>query len=194
MHVKEELRGFFESIFVKHIPGKTGIIIRQLYWSDKFAISSNFAIFPGCSITSPGNIHVGNNLSLSQNGYMYAHNNGLIKIGNRVSINTNVLLGAADNGEIIIGDDVLIGPNVVLRASNHQYTSKEIPINKQGHTGGRIILESDVWIGANSVILPGAIIRKGTTIGAGSVVNKEIPEYALAAGIPAKVIQENYRK
>lgn len=75
---------------------------------------------------------------------LYAHNNGLIKMGNNVSINSNVILGAADNGEIVIGNDVLIGPNVVIRASNHQYSQKDIPIFKQGHTGGRIVNISSI--------------------------------------------------
>ena len=121
---------------------------------------------------------------------LYAHDNGKINIGKRVSINSNVILGAANDGEINIGNDVLIGPNVVIRASNHRYELKSIPINKQGHTGGKIIIEDDVWIGANVVILPNVSVGKGAVIGAGAVVNRDIPPSALAGGVPAKVIRE----
>jgi len=124
---------------------------------------------------------------------MYAHNNGLLKIGDRVNINHNVMLGASDNGEIIIGNDVLVGPNVVIRASNHVSSQKDIPINQQGHAAGRIVIEDDVWIGANSVILPNITIGKGAVIGAGSVVTKDVPFYSLAGGVPAKVIKDNFR-
>ena len=57
------------------------------------------------------------------------------------------------------------------------------------HTGGRIIIEEDVWIGSNCNILPNVLIGKGSIIGAGSVVTKNIPEYSIAAGVPAKVIK-----
>lgn len=70
---------------------------------------------------------------------------------------------------------MLIDPNVVIRASNHQYLQKNIPINQQGHTGGRII------------------IGDGAVIGAGAVVNMDVPSHSLAAGVPAKIIKENCR-
>ena len=128
-----------------------------------------------------------------QNCSLYANGNGLIKIGDRVSINSNVILGGSEDGEIIIGSDVLIGPNVVIRASGHHYLQKDILINQQGHTGGKIIIGDDVWIGANVVILPNVTIGEGAVIGAGAVVNKDIPSHSLAAGAPATIIKENCR-
>ncbi|MDD5136777.1 MAG: acyltransferase, partial [Candidatus Omnitrophica bacterium] len=119
---------------------------------------------------------------------------GSIKIGNNLSLNNNVMISSGNAGDITIGDNVLIGPNVVIRASNHAYAEKDIPINKQGHIGGRVIIEDDVWIGANVVILPKAVIRKGAVVGAGSVVNSEIAGYSLAAGVPAKAVKNNMRR
>ena len=136
---------------------------------------------------------VGEKVNIMRNCSLYAHNNGVLKIGSSVSINSNVILSAADNGEIIIGNDVLIGPNVVIRSSNHQYKDKDMSINRQGHTGGNISIEDDVWIGANVVLLPDIVIGRGSVIGAGAVVNNDIPPYVLAGGIPAKVIKENIR-
>ena len=75
-------------------------------------------------------------------------------------------------------------------ASNHG-TSLDDDIQRQGweQTKTGITVEDDVWIGANSVILPGVHINKGAIIGAGSVVTKDIPPYAIAVGNPAKVIK-----
>jgi maltose O-acetyltransferase len=53
----------------------------------------------------------------------------------------------------------------------------------------KIVIEDDVWVGANSTILPGVKVGRGSVIGAGSVVNRDIPEYSFAAGVPAKVIR-----
>jgi len=147
----------------------------------------------GCTITAPENICIGKKVSIMQNCCLYAHENGIIKIGNEVSINSNVIIGAAENGEIVVGDAVLIGPNVVIRASNHQYVKKDVIIKKQGHTGGKIIIGNDVWIAANVVILPNVRIGRGAVIAAGAVVNRDIPPYALAGGVPAKVILESCR-
>ncbi|MCE9640174.1 MAG: hypothetical protein K8S22_08520 [Betaproteobacteria bacterium] len=63
-----------------------------------------------------------------------------------------------------------------------------MPINNQGHAAGVIDVADDVWIGANTVILPDVSIGKGAIIGAGSVVTKDVPAYSIAAGVPAKVI------
>ena len=75
-------------------------------------------------------------------------------------------------------------------ASNHG-TSLGDDIQRQGWEQNKtgITVEDDVWIGANSVILPGVHINKGAIIGAGSVVTKDIPPYAIAVGNPAKVIK-----
>lgn len=188
----KEIKDWIE-FFLRNIPGRTGKVLRRLYYGILLRECSSLSLSEGCIITAPENIMVGKKVNIMRNCSLYAHSNGMLKIGSSVSINSNVILGAADNGEIIIGNDVLIGPNVVIRASNHQYKDKDIPINRQGHTGGKIIIEDDVWIGANVVLLPDVVIGRGSVIGAGAVVNNDIPPYALAGGMPAKVIKENIR-
>lgn len=191
--IRKEIISGFEYFFIINIPGRVGYALRRLYWSSRFQESSSFILAQGCRITSPGSIIMGNGVNIMHNCCLYAHNNGILKIGDHVNINTNVFLGAADNGVIIIGNDVAIGPNVVIRASNHKYLQKDFPVRMQGHTGGKIIIEEDVWIGANAVILPDITIGKGSVIGAGAVVNSDIPPYSLAGGVPARIIKENCR-
>lgn len=112
-----------------------------------------------------------------------------LRIGNNVQLNFAVMINADCGGKITIGNDVLIGPNVVIRASDHRFSDVARPIVEQGHNAGRIDIGDDVWIGANAVILPNVRIGKGTVIGAGSVVNGDLPEYAVAVGVPARVIK-----
>jgi acetyltransferase-like isoleucine patch superfamily enzyme len=88
---------------------------------------------------------------------------------------------------IKIGNGVFIGPSTVLRTFNHNYQRTDLPIKKQGGNGKSIIIEDDVWIGANCTILGGVRIGAHSVIGAQSLVNRSIPPYSVAYGVPCKV-------
>jgi galactoside O-acetyltransferase len=133
-------------------------------------------------------IQIGKNPNLMSPCYLSAIN-GNIKIGNNISCNRNVTVDASEKGYIEIGDNVLIGQNTVIRSSNHIFDKLSIPINLQGHKTGKIIIGNDIWIGANSVILPDVTIGSHTIIGAGSIVTKSLPESVIAVGNPAKIIR-----
>jgi acetyltransferase-like isoleucine patch superfamily enzyme len=132
-------------------------------------------------------ISIGNNFSSNGSVRLYA-DSGEILIGDNNSFNSNVFIGAS-GGKIIIGSNVLIGPNSVLRASDHQFCKNKL-IKDQGHISGIIVIEDDVWLGANVVVLKDVIIRKGSVIGAGSVVTKSTEEYSINVGVPAKQISQ----
>ena len=82
----------------------------------------------------------------------------------------------------------MISPRVSIYAENHIYAHPEILLKDQGVKVETVIIEDDCWIAANSIILAGVTIGKGSVIAAGSVVTKSIPPYSIAAGVPAKVI------
>lgn len=111
-----------------------------------------------------------------------------IRIGDYVYINSCTVLYSG-NG-ITIGNNVLFGPNCSLVPVNHNFIDKITPIREQGfqESRGGIIIEDDVWIGANVTILDGAIIRQGAIIGANSLVNKEISAYSINHGSPTKQV------
>ena len=115
---------------------------------------------------------------------------GDIHIGKNSYINSCTVIYSG-NG-IKIGEEVLIGANCTLAPTNHEYREKDKTIRMQRfkESKGGIIIEDDVWIGANSVILDGSIIRKGSVIGANSLVNGEILEYSIYVGSPARKIGE----
>ena len=114
-----------------------------------------------------------------------------IKIGSHCLINHNNLLqpGKGPNGTITIGNYVHTGMNVMFMAFNHGFYTKEIPTKEQDYLDAPIVVEDDVWIGAGSIILAGVTIGKGAIIAAGAVVNKDVPQYAIVGGVPAKILK-----
>ena len=72
---------------------------------------------------------------------------------------------------------------------NHGFDDPNVPIHAQKHYSAGIVIEDDVWIGANAVILDGVTVGKGAVIAAGAVVSKDVPPLAIVAGVPAKVVR-----
>lgn len=113
-----------------------------------------------------------------------------IEIGSHCLLNhNNVLQAGKESGKIRIGNYVHTGANVMMFAFNHSIDDIDVPSILQDYYDADVIIEDDVWIGAGSVILAGVHIGKGSVIAAGSVVNKDIPPYSIAGGIPAKVLK-----
>lgn len=139
-------------------------------------------------IGCPKNIVFGTNVSILSGGVFRACDRAELTIGDSFSANGNVRIIADCGGKVVIGSNVMIGPNVVIRSSNHRYERLDLPMSKQGHATGEISIGDDVWIAANAVILSNVKIGAHSIVAAGAVVTKNVPEYSIVAGIPAKVI------
>lgn len=177
------------------MPGNLGVTLRYTVYKGLFArCGKNISVSQGCHIRDFKKIVLGNNIMFGLNSQIYSAGNGneRIEIGDNVSLNSNVMINADIGGCIRIGNNVLIGPNVVLRASNHKFLDRNTPIIQQGHEPGYIIIEDDVWIGANAVILPDVTIGKGAVVGAGAVVTKDVKPYSIVGGVPAHEISIRY--
>ena len=113
---------------------------------------------------------------------------GDLYIGEECHINAGTVIYTG-NG-VKIGKGVLIAANCTLAPTNHEFARADIPIVEQKFKASRggILIEDDVWIGANSVILDGAVIRKGAVVGAGSLVRAELSAYVVYAGNPLREI------
>lgn len=109
-----------------------------------------------------------------------------IQIGCNFYSNMNCTI--LDAAKVTIGDNVLFGPNVSLITASHPIHGEMRKLEL--HCGIPIVIEDDVWIGGNATVLPGVTIGKGSVIGAGSVVTKDIPESVVAVGNPCKVIRK----
>lgn len=116
-------------------------------------------------------------------------------MGNNIVIGDNSGLGinCEVRGPLEIGANVMMGPDVRIITAKHETSRTDIPMCQQGHLPKqKVTIGDDVWIGSSVIILPGLKIGKGSIIGAGAVVTKDVAEYAVVAGVPAKVIK--YRK
>jgi maltose O-acetyltransferase len=108
-----------------------------------------------------------------------------IVIGDNSGLGINCVVRKA-----IIGDNVMMGPDVFFVTRNHRFESLERPMIEQGFAEkGPTIIGDDVWIGARAIILPGIRVGSGAIIGAGAVVTKDVPDYAIIAGNPARLVR-----
>ena len=115
--------------------------------------------------------------------------------GLRVEVgdNCNLPSGLIVIGDLKLGNDVMMGPEVVFISYNHEVSDLEVPMRMQGATDSKpIIVGNDVWIGMRVMVMPGVKIGSHSIIAAGSVVTKDVPEWGIVGGNPAKVIK--YRK
>ncbi|MBI4931872.1 MAG: acyltransferase [Bacteroidetes bacterium] len=151
--------------FLRLMPGVGGLFFRGLFYKMLFSASGKkLIIYP--------NVYI-----------IFSHK---ISVGDRVAINVGTYLEG--RGGIKMGNNILIGPNVVFATAGHGNSRTDIPMFQQPVTLGEIVIEDDVWIGANVVINMGVTIHKGCIIAAGSVVTKDVPPYSVYGGVPAKFI------
>lgn len=126
--------------------------------------------------------YCGNNVNIEKGAQFSSE----ISLGNNSGIGVNAQISS----EVTIGNDVMMGPYCFIYTSNHCMDRTDIPMWKQGFTTALpVIIEDDVWIGARVIILPGVHIGRGSVIGAGSVVTKNVPPYSVVGGNPARILK-----
>ena len=116
-----------------------------------------------------------------------------VYIYGRVGIGHHGVL-STPNAKIIIKGNCAIAENLAIHTGNHarlvgKFVTDITEETKPGGYDQDVIIEKDVWIGANVTILAGVHVGRGATIAAGAVVNKDVPPYAIVGGIPAKVLK-----
>ncbi len=188
----DEIRDWWGALLAA-IPGRTGRLLRRLYYRAVLAAAGPvLSIGRHVEVACPGNIRLGNEIYLVDGVVLRACGGASLRMGDRVSINGNARL-IADFGSITIGSGIMIGPNVVIRASNHGTARTDLPMWEQGQTGGTISIGDDVWLGANAVVVAGVTIGSHVVVGAGAVVTRDVPDFAIVGGVPARVIGDRRR-
>ena len=111
---------------------------------------------------------------------------GDVFIGNhtRIGIHCTII------GPVTIGNHVNLAQGIVVTALNHNFKDTTLRIDEQGISTNPVVIGDDVWIGANAVILPGVTIGKHAVVAAGAVVTKDVPDYCIVGGVPAKIIKK----
>lgn len=189
------LRGMLRKAFLKKSKGILFIGKRvKIKNKNKISFNGSATIEDGCFIQalSKKGITIGNNFSLGRNSIIEC--TGVIReLGEELIIGDNVGIAAnafiAMRGKVEIGSNTIFGPGVSIHAENHNFQEIDKPIKSQGATRKGIVIGEDCWIGSKAIILDGVKIGNHCVIAAGAVVTKDIPDYAIVGGIPAKVIK-----
>ena len=109
-----------------------------------------------------------------------------VSLGDYSGIGVN----AEISNHVILGKYIMMGPDCMIYTQNHDYSRKDIPMQRQGHSEVRpVVIEDDVWIGSRVIILPGVHVGEGSIIGAGSVVTKNVEPYTIVGGNPAHLLR-----
>lgn len=163
-------------------------------------IGKNFNVMGSASIAGSGNIVIGDNfcmtngcainpISSNVNGAFFTDSaDATITIGNNVGMSSTRMW---IHDSLSIGNNVKIGAGVLLIDTDcHPISYKVRRNSNEGTFSAPIVIEDDVWVGAQSIVLKGVTIGARSIIGAGSVVTKSIPADCIAAGNPCKVIRK----
>lgn len=159
--------------FARYLPSSTS---PKTHWAKAIRRLVCRPLFDSC----------GDNVNVEKGAY-FAMGGG-ISIGSGSGLGVNCMV----HGPLEIGDKVMMGPDVVILTHTHNIDRTDIPMGDQGSRVAKVTIGNDVWIGMRSIIMPGVTIGNGAVIGAGAVVTKDVPDYAIVGGVPAKVIK--YRK
>ena len=169
--VSSEIQAWLEA-FVRFLLWRLGNAMRRLWFRRRFQKSDKVHIGFGCEFIGPRFISLHGTTFIGNYCYFHA-GGGTITVGDWTAFNHGVHINASVGGNIVIGTNCPIGPGVVMRTANHKYTRPDMNIQNQGHDIADIVIENDIWIGANALILGGRTLAKlssGVVCGAGTVV------------------------
>lgn len=118
-----------------------------------------------------------------------------IDSGLRIGNNSGVGICCVAAGEVYIGDNVMMGPECVFLPHSHKYDRLDIPMCEQGFDEPKPIhIGDDVWIGTRVIFMPGITVGSHCIVGAGAVVTKDVPDYAVVGGCPARILRMRNEK
>lgn len=167
-----------------------GLILRH---PGKVTLGQKVIISDGCIIDARSDfdlgISIGDNVTIGDRAVLRCKG-GHIRIGNNVGLGLNAGLATSGKNVVTIEDHVAIGPYAVIGTMSYHFDRLDIPITQQGQNlKGGVKVREGAWIGARAVILDGVTIGRGAIVGTSAVVTTEVADYAVVAGIPARVIR-----
>lgn len=193
-------------------PGGLGLFLRKQFYPRLFKrVGSNTLWGRNITLRHAGKIEIGDRVAIDDNCLLDAKGagnegvvlgddviisrdcviqgkNGPVTIMNKTDIGCNTIISSVSG--IKIGHSVLIAGNCYIGGGRYISENLQIPMIEQGvYSKGPVVIGDDVWLGAGAVVIDGIRIGKGCIVGAGAVVTKDLPDYAIATGIPARVIQ-----
>lgn len=200
------------NLFCMNLGGGLGYWVRKKMLSPLFRSCGSDPIFGrGLTVRKPGHIRLGDHVAIDDHTMLDAgsEDGTAVRIGDRVVISRGCLIQAknrplemgdscdigahsivASAGGIVLERAVLVAANCYIGGARYHTEKKETPILLQGiYTRGPIRIGEGSWIGASATVVDGVSVGKGCVVGAGSVVIDDLPDYAVAAGVPARVLR-----
>jgi acetyltransferase-like isoleucine patch superfamily enzyme len=196
---------------LKDVPGTVGEGLRaEWYGRILGGLGANTRIGPGVTMRVPERIFLGERVSIEGDVHLDARGAG-IRIGDDaqiclgtylkdenadgyIHVGTHSYIGDHSiifgNRGVEIGNDVLVAPQLVIVPYQHNFHDRSKLIREQGGLQDKVVIEDDVYLGMAVRVLFGVTIGRGSVVGAGSVVRKNLPPYVIAAGVPARIIRE----
>ncbi len=197
-------------LIAQALPGALGLVLRKIMYPWLLGSCGPNVVFgQNVVLRHPHKIHIGHDVVVDDNCLLDAKgaSNAGIRIGSGVFVGRNTIL-SCKNGDIELADGanigfncevfsasrVTIGPSVLMAAysyvigGDHEFSDPTKPVLDQGRTSSGVTIGEGAWIGAGAKILDGATIGPHAVVGAGAVARGDVPAYAVAVGIPARVV------
>ena len=198
--------------FCSAVPGALGLFLRGLFYPSLLgACGKNVNFGANVVLRHPHKIRIGDNVIIDDNCLLDAkgRDNGGISIGSGVFIGRNSIL-SCKNGDIVlhdrvnigfnsevfsgsrveIGSDTLVAAYCYFVGGDHAADDAEAALTEQGSRSRGIAVGPNGWFGAGAIVLDGTKVGANAIVGAGAVVTKDVPDYAVAVGMPAKQIRD----
>lgn len=173
---------------LRQVPTRLGVFLRRIAYRPFLASGQMFDILEQVDIDCLRNLSIGDGTTIESRCTLLCANSRLT-IGRGCTLNKNTRLGSGGDAPLTMGDNILVGPNVVMDTSMHNHSRLDIPINAQGMSYAPITIGDGAWIASNVVITKGVRIGAGSIVAAGAVVTKDVPDFAIVGGVPAKLIR-----
>ena len=151
-------------------------------------LGKNVIFETGVLVIHPENIEIDDIVYVAHYAILKAYYKNTMRIGENTWIGQQCFFHSARG--ITIGKNVGIGPKVAILTSQHREEELDKPLIWCEQEFGEVIIEDDCDIGTGAIILPGVRIGKGSVVGAGAVVTKDVPKYTIVAGVPAKILRK----
>lgn len=199
------------------IPGALGLFLRKLFWPRLFRSCGKGTVFgANVQLRHPGRIDIGERVVISDgcildarhehaqcaialgddvmlsNYVMISCKGGTVGLAARVGLGAQTIVHAVNDCAVTMGEDTMVGPRCYIAGGgNYKLDRTDVPMLQQGLRDDEVgvAIGSDVWLGANVTVLPGVTMGRGSVAAAGAVVAKPVDDYAICAGVPAKVVK-----
>ncbi len=155
---------------------------------DFASIGENVIIEEGVLVFEAKHISIGSNVYIGHHAILRGYDRSEMIIGDDTWIGQFCYMNSA--GGVEIGSRVGIGPGVKIMSSKHGEEGRDVPILLCDLEFAGVVIEDDCDIGMGAIVLPGVTVGRGSQVGAGAVVTKDVPPYAVVAGVPARKIRE----